>query len=80
MTKLQLCKTLEVDCDLCYIYVVTLFNGPTKATKTGVRASEIGLRAIFHFGNGSVAFDHTLLAIGWHPGGRWLLSWFPLGY
>ena len=65
MTKLQLCKTLEVDSDLCYIYVTLCyeFHGPTKATKSGIRASEIGLRAIFHFGNGSVTFDHTLFAI-----------------
>ena len=43
---------------LCYE-----FHCPTKATKSGLKASEIGLRAIFHFGNGSVTFDHTLLAI-----------------
>ena len=55
----KLCKTLTVICYgvrsvLRYAILCYEFCCPTKATKSGITASEIGLRAIFHFGNGSV--------------------------
>ena len=46
------------------LHYVTNFMALPKPPNQESRASEIGLRAIFHFGSGSVIFDHTMLAIG----------------